>query len=63
MDSGESIKECLMREIKEEAGLENLVIEDYLGFCEYYLEKKDAWITRHYFHLTLKGDCQITLQR
>ncbi|WP_161568174.1 NUDIX domain-containing protein [Anaerobacillus alkaliphilus] len=54
VEEGETLEDCLLREIEEEAQLQQLEIKSYLGECSYFLEAKQAYITRHYFHLTIE---------
>ncbi|RKL65152.1 hypothetical protein CR203_22070 [Salipaludibacillus neizhouensis] len=54
---GEELEECLLREIYEEAELTELRINSYLGEHTYFLAKKNASITRHYFQLTIEDCC------
>jgi 8-oxo-dGTP pyrophosphatase MutT (NUDIX family) len=54
---GEELEECLLREIYEETELRNVKINSHLGELPYFLENKNAEITRHYFHLTIEDCC------
>jgi 8-oxo-dGTP pyrophosphatase MutT (NUDIX family) len=54
---GEELEECLLREIYEEAELRSVKINSHLGEQTYFLENKNAEITRHYFHLTIEDCC------
>jgi 8-oxo-dGTP pyrophosphatase MutT (NUDIX family) len=57
LEVNEGLEECLLREIYEEAQLTHVKIKSYLGKHTYFFEKKNADITRHYFHLTIE-DCK-----
>nr|WP_281419529.1 NUDIX domain-containing protein [Bacillus alkalicola] len=57
LELGEELEECLLREVYEEAELTEVKINTYLGEHKYFLAKKNADITRHYFHLTIE-DCE-----
>ncbi|MFA9558239.1 NUDIX domain-containing protein [Evansella sp. AB-rgal1] len=54
LELDEEIEECLLREIHEEADLTDVKIISYLGEHKYFLAKKKANITRHYFHLSIE---------
>lgn len=53
LEEGETLDECLFREIFEEARLDDIKLHSYLGQINYTLEEKDTMITRHYFHLSV----------
>ncbi|WP_170885476.1 NUDIX domain-containing protein [Bacillus alkalicellulosilyticus] len=54
LELGEKLEECLLREVYEEAELKEVKIQSYLGEHTYFLAKKNAEITRHYFHVTVE---------
>jgi len=57
MKPGELPEEAVLREAREETGLEGLRIVQYLGVGEYDLRPyADAIHARHYFHLTSDSD-------
>lgn len=49
----ETLEDCLLREIREEAALTNVRLVQYLGQTRYFFEKKQRYVTRHYYHLTI----------
>ncbi|TMV45891.1 NUDIX hydrolase [Paenibacillus mesophilus] len=49
--AGESLEDALLREIREEAGIEQAVIRAYLGEHSYVSEKLGCELTRHYYWL------------
>ena len=45
LEHGESAKECLEREIKEEIGIEDAQIDEILYSTNVYLNQRDFWMT------------------
>lgn len=59
MEAGEDPREAVLREAREETGLDGLELVAYLGRHESTLEVRNGEriaIQRHYFHLRLQGD-------
>jgi 8-oxo-dGTP diphosphatase len=58
VEEGESLEEAVLREAREETGLEGLRIQSYLGVREYDLSASDrsGVQRRHFFHLALCGE-------
>ncbi|SDT24110.1 8-oxo-dGTP pyrophosphatase MutT, NUDIX family [Paenibacillaceae bacterium GAS479] len=57
LEAGETLEECLVREIYEEARLEDIILNSYLGQISYPLEEKDTIITRHFYQLSV-DECE-----
>ncbi len=45
LEHGESAKDCLEREIKEEIGIDTVEIGEILYSTNVYLDKRDIWMT------------------
>ena len=58
VEEGEPLDEAVLREAREETGLEGLRIQSYLGVREYDLSAFDlsGVQRRHFFHLALCGE-------
>jgi 8-oxo-dGTP pyrophosphatase MutT (NUDIX family) len=58
VEEGESLDEAVLREAREETGLDNLEIRSYLGMSAYDLSAfgQSGVQRRHYFHLALCGE-------
>jgi len=59
LEPPETLEDCLLREIREEAALTNVRLAQYLGQTRYFFEKKQRYVTRHYYHLTI-SECADT---
>ena len=57
LDKGETIEECAIREIKEETGLSNVILENFIDvtFHFYYEKEKLTLKETHWFEMT-SGD-------
>jgi 8-oxo-dGTP diphosphatase len=58
VEEGESLEEAVLREAREETGLDGLRIQSYLGVREYDLSALNGVGVqrRHFFHLALCGE-------
>lgn len=45
LEHGESLCDCIKREIKEEIGLENVTVGEIIYATTVYLDQKDYWMT------------------
>ena len=45
LEHGESTKDCLKREIKEEIGINNVSIDEIVYSTNVYLDQRDIWMT------------------
>jgi predicted acetyltransferase/8-oxo-dGTP pyrophosphatase MutT (NUDIX family) len=52
VESDENLEEAILREVYEEAGLENLIIESKIDHYQFYREQSKKYVRRHVFHLT-----------
>ena len=61
VEEGESLDEAVLREAREETGLDNLELRSYLGVREYDLSAsgKSGVQRRHFFHLALSGEAPV----
>ena len=58
LEEGESLEECVIRELREEAGYEVKPIRYFLEFKEYWLE---TLYISNYFICEIKGECKQSL--
>lgn len=57
VEEGESLEEAVLREAREETGLDDLEIQSYLGVREYLSASDRPGVQRrHFFHLALCGE-------
>lgn len=45
LEHGESAKDCLVREIKEEIGIDAVKVDEIIYSTNAYLDKRDIWMT------------------
>lgn len=51
VDPGESLIDALIREVEEETGLQNLVVEGQVAKAPFHAEWRNEWQERNVFHL------------
>lgn len=52
VESDENLEDAIIREVFEEAGLDNLIIESKIDHYQFYRDQSKKYIRRHVFHLT-----------
>lgn len=52
VDPGESLEQAVLREVREEAGLDGLSIVRHLGIFHLEVPERNQLQERHFFHLT-----------
>jgi len=58
LEKGETPKQAVLREVKEEAGLEKFEVISYLGETVYWSAQKKEYHKRYYFQLEYAGKSQ-----
>ncbi|MDM5188303.1 NUDIX domain-containing protein [Bacillus sp. DX4.1] len=60
VDERETLKEAVLREVFEEAGLSHIFIERFIDDYIIYVKEKQEYEKHHFFHITLLTDIKDT---
>src|SRR5437764_13750926 len=64
LDEGETIEECAVREVKEETGLKNIQLGEFLGITNHQYTENGKQIDKetHWFAMKVSGEQQLIPQ-